>query len=146
MITLDFELSGPNVPVEEILYSLDQHPAVESWKVGDAITRRRPATTSGIRITIASRLGKAEAEESLERFFRDHAHFLSRLGGFRSSGDEQFVRCITCVYADNASYLELSEAVLLGLSSSKTTFLVAAWPCDSIQAPDEPVDPTQRAR
>jgi hypothetical protein len=128
--TLDFELSGPNVPVERILSFLNQASGVESWKVGDAITQKRHATTSGVRIVIASRVDKKTAEESLERFFGDHAYFLGRLSGLRSAGDEQFVRCIMCVDSDNASYLELSEAALLGLSSSKTTFLVAAWPCD----------------
>jgi hypothetical protein len=79
---------------------------------------------------IANGVDKKAAEESLERFFFDQADFLNRLGGLRSSGDEQFVRCIMCVDSDNASYLELSEVALLGLSSSKTTFLVAAWPSE----------------
>jgi hypothetical protein len=135
--TLDFELSGPNVPVDEVFAPASQASAFKSWRIGEAVSGMRLATTSGVRIKIASRLGKRGAEEELERFFSEQAQWLDRLSGIRSAGDEQFVRCIMCVYPDNASYLELSEAVLHGLARTRTTFLVAAWPCDPTKATHE---------
>ena len=133
--TIDFEVYGASLPIDEILAASPPASEFESWKAGQALTKARLAKTSGIRIAIAKRSGKVAAEEALARFFDEHGGFLQRLRGFKTAEDSQFVRCILCVYADNASYLDLPERVLRGLFSTGTEFVVAAWPCSSAGSP-----------
>ena len=129
--SLDFELTGASVPINKILSALPRGFRCETWRVGEPVTRKRAATTAGLRIAIAGRVEKEAAEKLLERFFIRYAAFLKSLSRLRTNGDEQFVRCIMCVYPENASYLELSERVLNALAKTRTTFVVAAWPCDA---------------
>ena len=128
--TLDFEASGPELPVDSILGGSQPTCPVEVWRVGEKVAGGRVAKSSGLRITIASRLGKHAAEQALLRFFSDQANFLSHLMAFRDQMEEQFVRCIMCVYRDNASYFELSLPLLTHLKTTSTEFVLAAWPCD----------------
>jgi len=133
--TIDFEVTGIKLPVEQILATsalADEH---ECWKTGQTMGGQRVATTSGIRIVIAKRLDKKSAEEALSTFLRDHAAFLDTLKELTPVREQQFIRCVMCVYSDNASYFELSASVLRELSRTGTEFVIAAWPCNF---PEEP--------
>ena len=94
--TLDFESYGPDLPVDSILAGSRPACAVEVWRVGEKVAGGRIAKSSGLRITIASRLGKHAAEQALIRFFSDQANFLSHLRAFREQMEEQFIRS-SCV-------------------------------------------------
>jgi len=128
--TLDFETYGSDLPVDSILAVAHPTCPFEVWRVGDMVTGGRISKSSGLRITIASRVGKHEAERTLLRFLSDESDFLGHLEAFRAHVEEQFVRCIMCVYPDNASYFELSLPLLAELRKTGTEFVVAAWPCD----------------
>lgn len=127
--TLDFEMTGEHLPTDEILARLPSTLPCESWRAGQKVAPERTAKTSGIRISIAKRLGKKAAEEALSVFLLENQGFLERLKALGSPNDEKYVRCIMCVYPDNASYFELTDSVMQALSSSGTSLVVAAWPC-----------------